>query len=76
MSEVKNKLDLLQRLGPDMSIKVLTHLDPCDLVRVSTLSRSWHQFGKPFEFMVCEICSFSNVILSCKVYFFVIHYWY
>ncbi|QHO25391.1 F-box protein [Arachis hypogaea] len=44
MSEVKNKLDLLQRLGPDMSIKVLTHLDPCDLVRVSTLSRSWHQF--------------------------------
>ncbi|KAL1357517.1 hypothetical protein HN51_009409 [Arachis hypogaea] len=45
MSEVKNKLDLLQWLGPDMSIKVLTHLDdPCDLVRVSTLSRSWHQF--------------------------------
>ncbi|MED6197062.1 hypothetical protein PIB30_053241 [Stylosanthes scabra] len=41
MSEVKNKLDFLLRLGPDMSMKILTHLDdPCDLLRISTLSRA------------------------------------
>ncbi|KAE9621021.1 hypothetical protein Lal_00019193 [Lupinus albus] len=45
MSEVKNKFDFIQWLGPDMSIKILTHLDdPCDLAHVSSVSSSWHQF--------------------------------
>ncbi|MED6219391.1 hypothetical protein PIB30_035396 [Stylosanthes scabra] len=45
MSEVKSKLNFMQWLGPDLSMKILTHLDdPCDLIRVSTLSRSWHKF--------------------------------
>jgi hypothetical protein len=47
MSEVKSKMDFIQWLGLDMSIKVLSYLDdPCDLVRVSSVSRSWYQFGK------------------------------
>ncbi|KAL2334620.1 hypothetical protein Fmac_015833 [Flemingia macrophylla] len=45
MSEVKNKVDFIQLLEPDMSIKILTHLDdPCDLIRVSAVSSSWHRF--------------------------------
>uniref|UniRef100_A0A7N0U6C2 F-box protein n=1 Tax=Kalanchoe fedtschenkoi TaxID=63787 RepID=A0A7N0U6C2_KALFE len=37
--------DLTQRLGLDMSIKVLTHLaSPYDLVRFSSVSRRCHQF--------------------------------
>ncbi|MCH81655.1 F-box protein [Trifolium medium] len=45
MSEVKIKLDVIQWLGSDMSIKVLSYLDdPCDLLRVSFVSRSWNQF--------------------------------
>ncbi|CAJ1952654.1 unnamed protein product [Sphenostylis stenocarpa] len=45
MSEVNNKVDFIQLLGPDMSIKILTHLDdPCDLIRVSAVSSSWHRF--------------------------------
>lgn len=51
MSEVKNNVDFIQLLEPDMSIKILNHLDdPCDLVRVSIVSSSWHRFGKAFEF--------------------------
>jgi hypothetical protein len=50
MFEVKSKMDFIQWLGPDMSIKVLSYLDdPCDLVRVSFVSRSWNRFGKPFD---------------------------
>ncbi|MED6182807.1 hypothetical protein PIB30_032137 [Stylosanthes scabra] len=53
MSEVKNKLDFMQWLGPDISMKILTHLDdPCDLIRVSTLSRSWHKFV--IEYGLCK----------------------
>ncbi|WJX66477.1 hypothetical protein P8452_51034 [Trifolium repens] len=38
-------MDFIQWLGLDMSIKVLSYLDdPCDLVRVSSVSRSWYQF--------------------------------
>ncbi|XP_045815478.1 F-box protein At4g00755-like [Trifolium pratense] len=45
ISEVKTKMDFIQWLGPDMSIKVLSYLDhPCDLVRVSSVSRSWNRF--------------------------------
>ncbi|KAK7314976.1 hypothetical protein VNO77_33508 [Canavalia gladiata] len=45
MSEVRNKVDFIRLLGPDMSIKILTHLDdPCDLIRVCAVSSSWHQF--------------------------------
>ncbi|OWM79512.1 hypothetical protein CDL15_Pgr022924 [Punica granatum] len=37
--------DFVQYLGPDMSIKILTHLDdPSDLVRVCAASSSWHRF--------------------------------
>ena len=58
MSEVKIKIDFTQwfGFGPDMSINVLGYLDdPCDLLRVSFVSRSWNQFGKPFDFyyMLC-----------------------
>nr|KYP61965.1 hypothetical protein KK1_016480 [Cajanus cajan] len=43
MSKVTNKMDFIQLLGPDMSIKILTHLDdPCDLIWVSVVSSSWH----------------------------------
>ncbi|TKY45120.1 F-box protein [Spatholobus suberectus] len=45
MSEVKNNMDFIQLLGPDISIKIITHLDDtCDLIRVSAVSSSWHQF--------------------------------
>ncbi|BAU02399.1 hypothetical protein VIGAN_11192000 [Vigna angularis var. angularis] len=45
MTEEKNKMDFIQLLGPDMSVKILTHLDaPCDLIRVSAVSSSWHRF--------------------------------
>ncbi|XVF09812.1 hypothetical protein REPUB_Repub07fG0128500 [Reevesia pubescens] len=37
--------DFIQLLGPDMSMKILMHLDnPVDLVRVCLVSRSWRQF--------------------------------
>ncbi|GAV72485.1 F-box-like domain-containing protein [Cephalotus follicularis] len=37
--------DFLQYLGPDMSIKILMHLDdPSDLVRVCSVSKTWRQF--------------------------------
>lgn len=57
MSEVRNKMDFIQLLGPDMSIKILTHLDdPCDLVRVSAVSSSWHRFGKRHLSFNCLQC--------------------
>ncbi|KAL8543909.1 hypothetical protein ACS0TY_004457 [Phlomoides rotata] len=37
--------DFIQWLGQDMSLKILMSLeDPCDLVRISCVSISWHQF--------------------------------
>ena len=37
--------DFIQFLGPDMSMKILMHLDnPTDLVRDCLVSSSWHQF--------------------------------
>ncbi|KAK4283147.1 hypothetical protein QN277_000131 [Acacia crassicarpa] len=45
MSEVENNGDFIRWLGPDLSIKILSHLeDPRDLGRVSAVSGSWHQF--------------------------------
>ncbi|KAI4347507.1 hypothetical protein L6164_008317 [Bauhinia variegata] len=45
MSEVENKVDFIQWLEPDMSFMIISQLDdPCDLVRVSTVSSSWHRF--------------------------------
>lgn len=42
--------DFIRWLGRDMSIKILMCLeDPSDLVRVSTVSRLWRQFGKSVE---------------------------
>jgi hypothetical protein len=59
MSEVKIKIDFTQwfGFGPDMSINVLGYLDdPCDLLRVSFVSRSWNQFGMPFDcYLLCLI---------------------
>lgn len=47
MRKMDNRSDFLQRLGPDMSIEVFDHLDdPSDLVRASSVSNSWHRFGK------------------------------
>jgi hypothetical protein len=64
MSEVKIKIDFTQwfGFGPDMSINVLGYLDdPCDLLRVSFVSRSWNQFGKPFDLIRLYIfpCKFG-----------------
>ncbi|KAF7813251.1 F-box protein [Senna tora] len=45
MSEVEKNWDFIHWLVPDLSIKILTYLDdPCDLVRVSSVSSAWHQF--------------------------------
>ena len=61
MSEAENNGDFIQWLGLDMSIKVLTHLDdPCDLVRVSIVSSSWHRFGKVLSQII-----FSVMNLRC-----------
>ncbi|KEH17199.1 F-box-like protein [Medicago truncatula] len=44
----KPKMDFIQCLGPDLSIKILTSLDDrCDLVRVSAVSKSWYRFEIP-----------------------------
>lgn len=50
MSEVQTNGDFIHWLGPDLSMKILSYLDdPSDLVRASTVSSSWHQFGKLLE---------------------------
>jgi hypothetical protein len=47
MPKMSNGRDFIQWLEPDMSIKILTHLDdPSDLVRASSVSSAWHRFGK------------------------------
>lgn len=39
--------DFIQWLGPDMALHILMCLDdPCDLVRVGSVSSSWRQFGE------------------------------
>lgn len=44
-------MDFLNWLEPDMSIQVLTCLDdPTDLVRISSVSRSWRHFGELKQF--------------------------
>ncbi|XP_028756373.1 F-box protein At4g00755-like isoform X2 [Neltuma alba] len=50
MSEAENNGDFIRWLGPDLSIKILSHLDdPCDLARVSAVSRAWHHFDNMIE---------------------------
>ncbi|GMY07088.1 F-box protein At4g00755-like [Fagus crenata] len=45
MRRMDNRYDFMQWLGPDMSIKILTHLDdPSDLVRACSVSISWQRF--------------------------------
>jgi hypothetical protein len=40
-------MDFLDRLGIDLSSKILMNLeDPSDIVRVSSVSRSWRHFGE------------------------------
>ncbi|EOY23102.1 hypothetical protein QUC31_008098 [Theobroma cacao] len=40
-----NCCDFIKLLGPDMSMKILLHLDnPADLIRVCLVSSSWRQF--------------------------------
>jgi hypothetical protein len=47
MRRMDNRYDFMQWLGPDMSIKILTHLDdPSDLVRACSVSISWQRFSK------------------------------
>ncbi|KAF3433026.1 hypothetical protein FNV43_RR24128 [Rhamnella rubrinervis] len=46
MRKMDSGCDFIQWLGPDMSIQILEHLDdPSDIVRVSAVSRLWHQFA-------------------------------
>ena len=57
--------DFMDWLGPDMSIKVLMCLeDPSDLVRASTVSKSWRQFGKLVELNT----SFVKIYLDVSVH--------
>lgn len=40
-------MDFLDLLGLDLSSKIVMYLeDPSDLVRVSSVSRSWRHFGE------------------------------
>ena len=40
-------MDFLNCLGLDMSVQILMYLkDPSDLARVSSVSRSWRDFGE------------------------------
>ena len=40
-------MDFMNWLDLDMSVKLLMHLkDPSDLARVSSVSRSWRDFGE------------------------------
>lgn len=55
--------DFMQWLGQDMSLKILMSLeDPSDLVRISAVSISWHQFGE-FNCCFCLFSSFYCVFL-------------
>uniref|UniRef100_A0A5B6Z189 F-box domain-containing protein n=1 Tax=Davidia involucrata TaxID=16924 RepID=A0A5B6Z189_DAVIN len=62
--------DFIQWLGPDISIKILMCLeDPSDIVRVSSVSTSWHQFvvANSLSKQLClrifpEISSVAHVI--------------
>jgi len=45
--KMESDWDLLQALDPDVSTKILMCLDdPADIVRASSVSRSWRDFGK------------------------------
>ncbi|OVA14162.1 hypothetical protein BVC80_1787g265 [Macleaya cordata] len=40
-------IDFLQFLNTDLSSYILSYLDdPADIVRISSVSRSWRQFGE------------------------------
>lgn len=74
MSKLKTKVGFIHWLGPDMSIKVLTHLAvPCHLVCVSADSSSWHRFAienglykelclKLFQFGIIRCSEVDNMI--------------
>lgn len=56
-------MDFLNWLVPDMSLKVLTCLDdPSDLVRVTSVSRSWRHSGELNRFHIFGFFfKFTNV---------------
>lgn len=63
MPKMDNSGDFIQWLGPDMSIQVLSNLDdPSDIVRVSVVSRLWHQFGRLCGLYIS--CSLVGLSLS------------
>lgn len=66
MRKMENGGDFIQWLGPDMSIQILTHLDdPSDIVRVSAVSRLWHQFGRLLGYLSAPlfwVLSLSNLL--------------
>jgi len=44
-------IDFLNWLDPDISVQILMYLeDPSDLVHVSSVSRSWRDFGELKQF--------------------------
>lgn len=70
MSEGKNTQDFIQCLGRDMSIDVFNHLnlnDSCDLIRASAVSKSWYQFGKPFDYLSNDLLQFGIFYLLQQV---------
>jgi hypothetical protein len=54
-------MDFLDWLDHDTSMKILRCLeDPADLVRVSSVSRSWRHFGKYLVFILFRLNSFKH----------------
>ena len=50
-------MDFLNCLDLDMSVQILMYLkDPSDLVRVSSVSRSWRDFGELKHFTCVHLC--------------------
>ena len=50
-------MDFMNWLDLDMSVKLLMHLkDPSDLARVSSVSRSWRDFGELKHVTCVHLC--------------------
>lgn len=77
---MENRWDFLEWLGPDASTAVLMLLDdPGDLVRVSSVSRSWRRFGespRPVRAsrIWCGFLFFSVAITPLIVWFVGFHH--
>jgi hypothetical protein len=59
MAEVCCGGDLLEWVGPDLSVSVFGRLDrPADLVRAAAVSQTWRRFGEqssPSSVMVIDL---------------------